>query len=109
VLDAALSLMNLQRPHRLLRQRLAIRRREARARPMAVPGLIVSSASGWKASSSWISTTAAPRPRRGWLAGSPTAASRPRSTSIDGLEKAPEALIGLFEGNNRGKRAVRVA
>ena len=32
VLDAALSLMNLKRPHRLLRQRLAIRRREARAR-----------------------------------------------------------------------------
>jgi NADPH-dependent curcumin reductase CurA len=27
----------------------------------------------------------------------------------DGLEKAPEALIGLFEGNNRGKRAVRVS
>jgi NADPH-dependent curcumin reductase CurA len=27
---------------------------------------------------------------------------------IDGLERAPEALIGLFEGNNRGKRAVRV-
>ena len=25
------------------------------------------------------------------------------------LEKAPDALIGLFEGNNRGKRAVRVA
>jgi NADPH-dependent curcumin reductase CurA len=28
---------------------------------------------------------------------------------FDGLEKAPEALIGLFEGNNRGKRAVRVS
>jgi NADPH-dependent curcumin reductase CurA len=28
---------------------------------------------------------------------------------FDGLERAPEALIGLFEGNNRGKRAVRVA
>ena len=27
---------------------------------------------------------------------------------FDGLERAPEALIGLFEGNNRGKRAVRV-
>lgn len=28
---------------------------------------------------------------------------------LDGLERAPEALIGLFEGNNRGKRAVRVS
>ena len=28
---------------------------------------------------------------------------------LDGLEKAPEALIGLFEGSNRGKRAVRVS
>ena len=27
---------------------------------------------------------------------------------VDGLERAPEALIGLFEGTNRGKRAVRV-
>jgi NADPH-dependent curcumin reductase CurA len=27
---------------------------------------------------------------------------------VDGLERAPEALIGLFAGNNRGKRAVRV-
>jgi NADPH-dependent curcumin reductase CurA len=28
---------------------------------------------------------------------------------FDGLERAPEALIGMFEGNNRGKRAVRVS
>ena len=28
---------------------------------------------------------------------------------VDGLEKAPEALIGLFEGRNRGKMAVRVS
>jgi NADPH-dependent curcumin reductase CurA len=27
---------------------------------------------------------------------------------VDGLEKAPQALIGLFEGRNRGKMAVRV-
>jgi hypothetical protein len=27
---------------------------------------------------------------------------------VDGLENAPEALIGLFDGKNRGKRAVRV-
>jgi len=27
---------------------------------------------------------------------------------VDGLDKAPEALIGLFEGRNRGKMAVRV-
>src|SRR5215468_9033863 len=28
---------------------------------------------------------------------------------VDGLEKAPEALMGLFEGRNRGKMAVRVS
>jgi NADPH-dependent curcumin reductase CurA len=28
---------------------------------------------------------------------------------VDGLENAPRALIGLFEGSNRGKRAVRVS
>ena len=28
---------------------------------------------------------------------------------IDGLENAPQALVGLFEGRNRGKCAVRVA
>lgn len=27
---------------------------------------------------------------------------------VDGLDKAPEALIGLFEGRNRGKMAVRI-
>jgi NADPH-dependent curcumin reductase CurA len=27
---------------------------------------------------------------------------------VDGLDKAPQALIGLFEGRNRGKMAVRV-
>ena len=27
---------------------------------------------------------------------------------VDGLDKAPEALVGLFEGRNRGKMAVRV-
>ena len=27
---------------------------------------------------------------------------------VDGLDKAPEALIGLFAGKNRGKMAVRV-
>ena len=26
----------------------------------------------------------------------------------NGLDKAPEALIGLFEGRNKGKMAVRV-
>ena len=28
---------------------------------------------------------------------------------LDGLERAPEALIGMLDGNNRGKRAVRVS
>ena len=27
---------------------------------------------------------------------------------VDGLENAPQALIGLLNGNNRGKRMVRV-
>ena len=32
----------------------------------------------------------------------------PYQDFADGLEKAPEELIGLLEGRNRGKMAVRV-
>jgi NADPH-dependent curcumin reductase CurA len=32
-----------------------------------------------------------------------------RETIVDGLERAPEAFIGLFHGENIGKQLVRVA
>jgi NADPH-dependent curcumin reductase CurA len=32
-----------------------------------------------------------------------------RETIVDGIEKAPEALIGLFGGENTGKMIVRLA
>jgi NADPH-dependent curcumin reductase CurA len=32
-----------------------------------------------------------------------------RETIVDGIEKAPEALIGLFKGENTGKMIVRLA
>ncbi|MCK9994132.1 MAG: hypothetical protein Dbin4_02652, partial [Alphaproteobacteria bacterium] len=28
---------------------------------------------------------------------------------LDGLERAPEGFVGLFNGENRGKRMIRVA
>ena len=31
-----------------------------------------------------------------------------RETIVDGIEKAPEALIGLFKGENFGKMVVKV-
>jgi NADPH-dependent curcumin reductase CurA len=32
-----------------------------------------------------------------------------RETIVDGIERSPEALIGLFKGENTGKMIVRLA
>ena len=32
-----------------------------------------------------------------------------QETVLDGFERAPEGLIGLFEGRNSGKMLIRVA
>lgn len=41
-----------------------------------------------------------------WLA---EGAVRPRETVVDGIERAPEAFMGLFDGANIGKMVVRLA
>ena len=97
------------RPHRLLRQRLAIRRREARrpgrwrcpawwsTKRLRIEGFIVMDFYDRRAE-------AEARLAR-WIA---EGRIKAELDILDGLEKAPEALIGLFDGSNRGKRAVRV-
>jgi len=40
-----------------------------------------------------------------WLA---SGAVKSRETVVEGLEKAPEAFLGLFEGANTGKMLVRL-
>ena len=42
---------------------------------------------------------------RRWLA---EGAVRNRETIVDGLERAPDAFLGLFEGANIGKMIVRL-
>ncbi len=41
----------------------------------------------------------------GWLA---DGSLRTESTVVDGLEKAPEAFLGVFRGANTGKMLVRL-
>ena len=89
-----------------MRQRLAIRRREARARP---DGLIVIKRirmEGFIVMDFYDRRAEAEARLARWIAEGRIKAA---VDVFDGLERAPEALIGLFEGNNRGKRAVRVA
>ncbi|MDG1234791.1 MAG: NADP-dependent oxidoreductase, partial [Amylibacter sp.] len=45
------------------------------------------------------------RALQNWVA---TGAVKVPEDIVDGLENAPAALIGLLNGNNRGKRIVRV-
>jgi hypothetical protein len=40
-----------------------------------------------------------------WLA---SGAVKSRETVVDGLEKAPDAFLGLFRGENVGKMLVRL-
>jgi NADPH-dependent curcumin reductase CurA len=40
-----------------------------------------------------------------WLA---SGAVKPHETIVEGLEKMPEAFLGLFEGANTGKMLVKV-
>ena len=96
------------RPHRLLRQRLAIRRREARAGPDGGAGPDRDQAArmeGFIVMDFYDRRAEAEARLARWVADGRIKAM---VDIIDGLENAPEALIGLFEGTNRGKRAVRV-
>ncbi|MGI8611598.1 MAG: NADP-dependent oxidoreductase [Sphingomicrobium sp.] len=101
---------------------LAVARRDAR---FAICGMIDSYNSGQPASLRYIMRTIAMRIRLqgfiytdylprlgefyrdmgGWIAGGQV---KPRDTVLEGLERMPEAFLGLFEGANTGKMLVRV-
>ena len=77
--------------------------------PMGVPGLVVVKRirmEGFIVSDFYDRRAAAEARLARWIADGRIKAE---VDIFDGLERAPEALIGLFEGNNRGKRAVRVS
>ena len=109
VLDAALSLMNL-------RGRIACCGNVSQydvdkpaPGPMAVPGLIVTKRlrmEGFIVMDFYDRRAEAEARLAQWVADGRIKAI---VDVIDGLENAPQALIGLFEGTNRGKRAVRVS
>ena len=109
VLDAALSLMNL-------RGRIACCGNVSQydvdkpaPGPMAVPGLVVTKRlrmEGFIVMDFFDRRAEAETRLARWVEQGKIKAI---VDVFDGLERAPEALIGLFEGNNRGKRAVRVS
>jgi NADPH-dependent curcumin reductase CurA len=77
--------------------------------PMGVPGLVVVKRlrlEGFIVTDSYDRRAEAEARLARWIA---EGRIKAELDILDGLEKAPEALIGLFEGNNRGKRAVRVS
>jgi NADPH-dependent curcumin reductase CurA len=108
VLDAALSLMNL-------RGRIACCGNVSQydvdkpaPGPMAVPGLVVTKRlrmEGFIVMDFYDRRAEAEQRLARWVAEGRIKAI---VDIVDGLDKAPEALIGLFEGRNRGKMAVRV-
>jgi NADPH-dependent curcumin reductase CurA len=76
--------------------------------PMAVPGLVVTKRlrlEGFIVMDFYERRDEAERRLKQWLDDGKVKAI---VDVVDGLEKAPQALIGLFEGRNRGKMAVRV-
>jgi NADPH-dependent curcumin reductase CurA len=108
VLDAALSLMNL-------RGRIACCGNVSQydvdkpaPGPMAVPGLVVTKRlrmEGFIVMDFYDRRAEAEQRLARWVAEGKIKAI---VDIVDGLDKAPEALIGLFDGRNRGKMAVRV-
>jgi NADPH-dependent curcumin reductase CurA len=108
VLDAALSLMNL-------RGRIACCGNVSQydvdkpaPGPMAVPGLVVTKRlrmEGFIVMDFYDRRAEAEQRLARWVAEGRIKAV---VDIVDGLDKAPGALIGLFEGRNRGKMAVRV-
>jgi NADPH-dependent curcumin reductase CurA len=108
VLDAALSLMNLRGRIVCCGNVSQYDVEKPAPGPMAVPGLIVTKRlrmEGFIVMDFYDRRAEAEARLARWVADGKVKAI---VDVLDGLEKAPEALIGLFEGSNRGKRAVRV-
>jgi hypothetical protein len=109
VLEAALSLMNLRGRIVCCGNVSQYDVETPAPGPMAVPGLVVTKRlrmEGFIVMDFYDRRTEAERRLKRWVDDGRIKAI---VDVVDGLDKAPEALIGLFEGRNRGKMAVRVA
>src|SRR4051812_44144071 len=109
VLDAALSLMNLKGRVVCCGNVSQYDVEKPAPGPMGVPGLVVVKRlrlEGFIVTDFYDRRAEAEARLARWIADGRLKAEL---DIFDGLERAPEALIGLFEGNNRGKRAVRVS
>jgi NADPH-dependent curcumin reductase CurA len=108
VLDAALSLMNLRGRIACCGNVSQYDVEKPAPGPMAVPGLVVTKRlrmEGFIVMDFFDRRAEAETRLARWVEEGRIKAI---VDVVDGLERAPEALIGLFEGKNRGKMAVRV-
>ncbi len=108
VLDAALSLMNLRGRIACCGNVSQYDVEKPAPGPMAVPGLIVTKRlrmEGFIVMDYFDRRAEAEARLARWVEEGRIKAI---VDVVDGLQRAPEALIGLFEGKNRGKMAVRV-
>jgi NADPH-dependent curcumin reductase CurA len=108
VLEAALSLLNLHGRIVCCGNVSQYDVEKPAPGPMAVPGLVVTKRlrmEGFVVMDFYDRRAEAERRLKRWVDDGRIKAI---VDVVDGLEKAPEALIGLFEGRNRGKMAVRV-
>ncbi|HEY6714938.1 MAG TPA: NADP-dependent oxidoreductase, partial [Reyranella sp.] len=108
VLDAALSLMNLRGRIVCCGNVSQYDVEKPAPGPMAVPGLVVTKRlrmEGFIVMDFYDRRAEAEVRLARWVAEGRIKAV---VDIVDGLDKAPEALIGLFAGKNRGKMAVRV-
>ncbi|MBR2814055.1 MAG: NADP-dependent oxidoreductase [Reyranella sp.] len=108
VLDAALSLMNLRGRIACCGNVSQYDVEKPGPGPMAVPGLVVTKRlrlEGFIVMDFYDQRAEAEARLARWVAEGRIKAV---VDIVDGLDKAPEALIGLFEGRNKGKMAVRV-
>jgi hypothetical protein len=108
VLEAALSLMNLRGRIVCCGNVSQYDVEKPAPGPMAVPGLVVTKRlrlEGFIVMDFYDRRGEAEARLAKWVADGRIKAI---VDVVDGLENAPEALIGLFDGKNRGKRAVRV-
>ena len=108
VLDAALSLMNLRGRIVCCGNVSQYDVEKPAPGPMAVPGLVVTKRlrlEGFVVMDFFDQRAEAEARLARWVEEGKIKAI---VDIVDGLDKAPQALIGLFEGRNRGKMAVRV-
>jgi hypothetical protein len=108
VLDAALSLMNLRGRIACCGNVSQYDVEKPAPGPMAVPGLVVTKRlrmEGFIVMDYFDRRAEAEARLARWVEEGKIKAI---VDVVDGLERAPETLIGLFEGKNRGKMAVRV-